>query len=448
MQNLLCTLKGYQLDHQRHNGQYNDVYRQLIKSDEVSYAEIIRYKEAETYKILDYAYRHCPYYKSSFLQAGVTPADFKTMEDLLKFPVLTKEDVRTYWMGMISDEANPKTMIRYHTSGSTGKALDFYWTKDSLAWYWATVWRGRKRCGIEKGDLHLNFTGKLVVPFSQQSPPYWRYNAFLHQYMLNMQHITIEKVPVIVKFINETDLRFMVGYSSIIYSFTQLVEELGLTIDRVPSFMFPSGEILYDYQRKQILRVFPGIQIMEHYGFSENAACASKCLKGHYHEDYEMGHLELIDIIHSNKEDVGQLVATGFKNMGMPFIRYEIGDIATFSKEKCYCGLQSQVIAAIEGRNGDYVITPEGTKIMRFSYLFKDTRNIKECQVVQRKIGEVTLRIVRRDGYTKTTESTIIELAHSMISPTILVNFEYVDEIERTKAGKFRAVVSELNKNR
>lgn len=134
-------------------------------------------------------------------------------------------------------------------------------------------------------------------------------------------------------------------------------------------------------------------------------------MKGRYHEDFEIGHLELIDTTMTSKGKLGKLVATGFKNIGMPFIRYEIGDSATFSGEPCTCSLHSQIIIDIEGRNEDFVITPEGTRLMRLDYLFKDTHGIKECQVVQRKLGEITLRIVRRDSYSQATEASIVETA-------------------------------------
>lgn len=306
------------------------------------------------------------------------------------------------------------------------------------------MWRGRRRCGIKKGDVHLNFTGKLVVPFSQSTPPYWRYNEALRQYMLNMQHITATKVPDIVRFINDIEIRFVVGYPSIIYSFCQLVEDLGLKMDTQPMFMFPSAETLYEHQREQILRVFPAIRIMEHYGFSENAASASKCLCGNYHEDYELGHMELSDADFSGRDLTGKLLATGYRNLGMPFIRYDVGDTVTFSSEKCSCGLCGQRIVDIEGRNEDFILTPEGTRIMRLDYLFKDTRSIKECQVVQKHLGEITIVIVRRENYTIATERRIIEAVHTMVSPFMKVDFEYVDAIPRTRAGKFKAVVSLL----
>ena len=163
-----------------------------------------------------------------------------------------------------------------------------------------------------------------------------------------------------------------------------------------------------------------------------------------YHEDFELGHLEINNPVKTEKGVTGSMVATGFQNFAMPFIRYEIGDTGTFTDKKCDCGLQSQVITDIEGRNGDYVITPEGAHIMRFGYIFKETSSIKECQIVQKELGSLIVRIVKRDNYNKSTEENIREAIKEWISPTIRVNFEYVNEIPRTKSGKFKAVVSEL----
>ena len=56
------------------------------------------------------------------------------------------------------------------------------------------------------------------------------------------------------------------------------------------------------------------------------------------------------------------------------------------------------------------------------------------------------IRIVPRRDYKKETEQLLISEVRDWISPTIIVKFEYVDSIERTKAGKFKAVVSELDK--
>lgn len=208
--------------------------------------------------------------------------------------------------------------------------------------------------------------------------------------------------------------------------------------------IFTGAEKLYDYQSEQIKKILPGTNIVERYGFSEDAAAATQCRHFKYHEDWEFGHFELKNPIETSNGSTGELLATGFHNYGMPFIRYEVGDTATFSDELCDCGLKSQVISAIEGRNEDYVITPEGTHIMRFDYIFKDTHSIKECQVVQKELGSIILRLVRRPDYNMSVEKDLEKAVHEMISPSLNVKFEYVESIPRTKAGKFKAVVSEL----
>lgn len=445
-QNLLCSLYGYKLEHQRYGKDYHHIFESLVESDFWPKDQIMAYKEEQLSKIIEYAFKHCPYYRQRYTSLGLSPRDFTGIESLKKFPVLTKEDVRTNWQGMLSDEYDVRQLIPYHTSGSTGKALDFYWTKHNLQFYWAVVWRGRHRFGISKGDLHLNFSGKIVVPITQNKPPYWRYNKALNQYMLNMQHISERKIKDIAGFINEHDFDFFVGYPSIINALAVLVKEAGINIKKSPKYIFSSAEKMYDYQKQCIESVFHGSHIVEHYGFSENVAAASKCNDYVYHEDFELGHLELENPQKVEKGYVGSMLSTGFQNLAMPFIRYEIGDVATFSDKQCSCGRNSQIIVDIDGRLEDYIITPEGTRIMRLDYIFKNTSSIKECQVTQKELGSIVIRIVKRDDFSKRTEENIIENIHKMISPSFKVLFEYVDEIPRTKAGKFKAVVSELKR--
>jgi len=446
IQNFLCTLQGYRLEKQRYNNEYHKYFDFLLQTDSWSKEQIKAYKEEQIFKIIEYAFKHCPFYKKLYSSHGLSPNDFKGLDSLNHFPIITKEDIRANWEGMLSDEFNRSQLIPYHTSGSTGKALDFFWTKENLQFYWAVVWRGRHRFNISKGDLHLNFTGKIVVPIEQKTPPYWRFNKPLNQYMFNMQHLTHEKICDTVEFINNSDFKFFVGYPSIINTLSILIEEAGLSIKHSPKYIFSSAEKMYDNQRENIEKVFPGTTIVEHYGFSENAAAASKCKQNVYHEDFELGHLELNNPITTDIGQTGVMLATGYQNFAMPFIRYEIGDTATFSNQECNCGLQSQVITDIEGRNGDYVITPEGAHIMRFGYIFKETKSIKECQIIQRELGTMIVRIVKRNTYNIESEKQIKEAIKQWISPTIKVIFEYVNDIPRTKAGKFKAVISELKK--
>ena len=83
---------------------------------------------------------------------------------------------------------------------------------------------------------------------------------------------------------------------------------------------------------------------------------------------------------------------------------------------------------------------------MRLDYIFKNTDSIKESQIIQNQLGSIILKIVRRKNYSEKDELELKHNIQTMISPTIGVDFEYVDEIPRTKSGKFKAVVSNLKK--
>ncbi len=446
IQNYFCSLYGAKIRKERFNSRFFLFIEQLTDSQFSSEASIKNYKEEHLFRIIEHAYNNVPFYKDYYKQHHITPKDFKSLDDIMKFPVITKEQVRNNFSKMLARDFPHKDLIPFHTSGSSGKALDFFQTKDTVPFIWAVWWRFRNRFGVSFGEKHLNCTGKIVVPIKQNKPPYWRVNKPLNQWLVNMQHITNNKIHDIVDLINREEFVYFSGYPSIISSMASLILENDLKIINPPKVIFTGAEKLYEDQKSLIKKAFTGTIITDHYGMTEGVVNASRCnCNNFYHEDFELGHMECLDSKSISLTDYeGDIIGTSFINYGMPFIRYHVGDSAIWSSEHCDCGLHSQVIKDIIGRSEDFVITPEGTKIKRFDYLFKETRSIKECQVIQRELGSIVFRIVRRDDYSRSVEDSLKKKVNEMISPSIECLFEYVNEIERTSSGKFKAVVSEL----
>lgn len=445
VQNMICSAYGHFEKRKRFSKEFFTYLDWLEESQYWGSDKIYEYKLKELQKIYQHAYSSVPFYRNRFKAAGLNANAIKDIEDFAKVPILEKEDVRNNWKDLVSLNNARERLFHRNTSGSSGKALDFYVTKRSTSLQWAVWWRFRKNFEVDFGDKSLNFIGKKVVPINQSRPPFWRVNSPMNQHLVNMQHMKAENIKYFVDYINREQFVFFSGYPSIIYSFCNLVENLGLIISNPPRIVFAGAEKVLEYQKMCIERVL-GCMVTDHYGFSEGAGNASRCKHGIYHEDFELGHLEPRNPKKISQTSFsGEILATGFTNYGMPFIRYNVGDNATWGSEKCTCGRHSAILLNIEGRNEDHVITPENTSIVRFGFLFRNTKNIEECQVVQYKLGEVTFRIVKRDTFSIKDEVSLKEKVREWISPTILVNFEYVDEIERTDSGKFKAVVSYLN---
>jgi len=446
LQNVVCAAVGRREARARLGPGFRRRLDELARSDGWSRARIDAWQDEQVARMVQHAYERVPFYRERMREAGVAPGDVRGRADLPRLPLLGKEEVRAAGRAMVAEGTDPRVLRHRHTGGTTGKSLHFYTTVASVSFQWAVWWRHRQRHGLEPGMLHANFTGKLVVPLAQRRPPYWRWNPAAAQALLNMQHVTPAKIREMVAFLDAEPFVFWSGYPSIIHAVAATALEAGLEMRDPPRVVDTGAENVLDVQRREITR-FTGARVINQYGFSEGCGNASSCPEGRYHEDFEFGVLECLDPEPLPDGRVrGEIVATGFACPEFPFLRYRVGDTGVWEPEgfRCPCGRESRVLARVEGRRDDYVITPEGSRIMRFDYLFKDTHEVRECQVVQERPGEITLRVVRRAGYGPDVERRIRAEVHRWISPTLEVRFAYVDEIERERSGKFRAVKSLL----
>lgn len=446
LQNVACSYYGWKQSRVRYGREFDRRLAWLLESEHWSAADINAYQDEQLRGLIAHAYDTVPYYRETMKALKLTPRDITGREDLGKLPVLTKEDVHRNQERLVSSAAERKSLIHGHTSGTAGKSLQFYVSQSTLAFQWAVWWRHRHRFGLYRGERSANFTGKLVVPPEQRNPPYWRWNRAMNQALINMQHITDAKVEDIVSFLDRHGFAFWSGYPSIVHALVVTAQEAGARLGSPPRLVCTGAENVLEFQRRDI-EAFTGATLTDQYGVSEACGNASQCPEFAYHEDFEFGILEAAEPeCDAEGRTRGRILCTAFANPDFPLIRYEIGDVGLWERgdRSCPCGRESSMLVAIEGRKDDYVITPEGRRIMRFDYVFKDTVNVKEAQVVQDRPGAVTLRLVTRSGYVAADEQFVREEMRRWISPLLEVQFEYVDAIEREGRGKFKAVSSRL----
>jgi phenylacetate-CoA ligase len=123
---------------------------------------------------LAHAYAGNPAYARKFDEAGVTPADLKSLADLARFPFTTKADLRAnYPFGFF---AVPMDRIaRIHaSSGTTGKPTVVAYTKGDIARWSGLVARSIKAAGGRPGmKVHVAygyglFTGGLGAHYGAE----------------------------------------------------------------------------------------------------------------------------------------------------------------------------------------------------------------------------------------------------------------------------------------
>jgi len=100
-----------------------------------------------------HSYENVGHYRRAFDDAGVTPDDLRSLEDLAKFPFLTKQDFRNnYPYGLF---AVPRQRVaRIHaSSGTTGKPTVVGYTSGDIDTWAGLVARSIRSAGGRAGDI-------------------------------------------------------------------------------------------------------------------------------------------------------------------------------------------------------------------------------------------------------------------------------------------------------
>ncbi|MEJ2719147.1 MAG: hypothetical protein P8182_18775, partial [Deltaproteobacteria bacterium] len=103
--------------------------RTILKNKKMSASELEELREKKLRALIRNAYDHVPYYRSLFRSAGLSPDDIRSVADLTKVPVTTKDDLRAAGADkIVADWADVSSLRVGHTSGATGKPFTVYRT--------------------------------------------------------------------------------------------------------------------------------------------------------------------------------------------------------------------------------------------------------------------------------------------------------------------------------
>ncbi len=106
--------------------------KQIKKMRGYSSDNIRKWQNKQLNALIDHAYTHTRYYKRLFKNAGLLPADIRSISDLKKLPALTKEIIRQKFDDIVSDNIQSIPHKKSSTGGSTGDPAK-YWL-DHRSW--------------------------------------------------------------------------------------------------------------------------------------------------------------------------------------------------------------------------------------------------------------------------------------------------------------------------
>jgi len=216
-----------------------------------------------------------------------------------------------------------------------------------------------------------------------------------------------------------------------------------------PKAIQTSAEVLSPDARQLIESTF-GCPVFDRYGCREMGNIAHEC------EQHEGLHIlaenNLVELVDDNggavqPGGIGRVVVTNFNNYAMPFIRYETGDLAEYSKQNCRCGRGLPLINSIQGRVSDVITSPSG-KLLHgefFSHLFYKIDGIRQFRVIQKSYKDLHVQIVPAQGFHEAQVFSYLREAISQYGdPEFQVQFELQSHLPPAPSGKYRFTISEL----
>lgn len=393
-------------------------------------------------KVLNHAVENVPYYRKTLAPYRLEFPRMIENLDLSALPLLTKEIIRNHYEELIAENAHQFKPTPTHTSGSTGTPTRFLLDHQSHVSHFASIWRVLNWTGYRFGNKFADMTG-----FLPRNDALYQYDPRLNCLHLSSFNFKRENMPLYVEKLSKFKPRLIKSYPSAIDLFCRWMRDLKLEGFRPPAVL-TCAETLLEHQKKNVVEVLD-CPIYDFYNQNERAALISTCEHGNYHVHEEYSFVEVIpdDNSEFSDEPLSQLIATTLHNFAMPLIRYQTNDLAVASQEAaCDCGRTYQMIKKIIGRVEDIVVTPDGRHVGRLDAAFKYSPGIRVSQIVQEKIDEIQVKIVKAPHFEQRDVDTVERELRDRLGDSIKITFRVVDSILPEKNGKIKFVVSRPGK--
>ena len=417
-------------------------YELVSKTQYFPFNKIREFQEQKLKSLVKHAYENVPYYRQIFEKKGLTPSNIHTIADLQKIPVLTKDDVRRYSEILCAKNMRRFLPVPIETGGTTGKSLRIYGDMRQLDWHMAVVWRYRNWAGFKYGDKWIEMRYRFS-DLEQKTRLGVHYSVNGNTLYMSSFHLGQKTLPDYVMLIKKFRPKALYGFPSMLFVLARYIlsHNFKVGIDAI----FTSSETLFSWQRETIKKAF-SCKVFDFYGSNESVISAAQCPEGNYHVNCEVGILEVVDNEGSNVDNghIGLVVATGLHHYAMPLIRYKLGDLVRLSENPCRCGRTLPIIESIEGRLDDIIITGDGKFVGRLDEAFHHSYGIKEAQIIQKEAGKMVVKIVKDGTFSIRDVKILDEELKKRLGNSMMIDYDYVEDIPRTTMGKYKFVVSEV----
>lgn len=410
-----------------------NLYR-LRKTQWMKLSELKKMQLKMLRKSLKHAYEKVGFYHELFDKARIRPNDIKSLEDIRRIPIIDKSTiVKKQLHYLIAKGIDPNKCRKYATSGSTGVPITVYCDRKTEEFRSAVFARPFFECGLGIRDKMVRITD------SENWYRNWYERLGLMRKICISPNEPLEKNLTKVQEFNPDAIY---GHSSYIFLLAKAIFEKKLEI--TPRLVIGTADLLTDKIRNFVNSVL-SVEMLDFYGSAEVERMAWEC-REHvgYHIDVENIVFEVVDDDGENVSpgERGNVVVTSLNNYAMPFIRYNMGDSAVLTDEKCPCGRGLPLMKSLEGRANDFLKLPDGRLVSPMAFLatFDYIPGILQYRVIQKGVNRVVVEVVKGETFSEETVEAVRRETKRIMGDLFQVEVATVEEIPRERSGKTKVV--------
>jgi phenylacetate-CoA ligase len=399
--------------------------------------------------LLSHALETVPFYRELRPVSAAGLADAPAA--LGAFPVMTKAVIREQGLALRSDRADERT--HWNTSGgSTGEPVRLLQDRAMTRAVTETKMLYMRWLGFEPGERHLLVWGAPLQTFREGIPLRERvYRLVHHQLYLNCYEVSDDVLEGWVEEIRRHPPAVIEAYADAMFDLSRYALRHRRALPR-PRGIITSAGVLTEERRQAIQEAFGGCPVLNRYGSREVGDVGCSCVdETPIHVSELMYFVEVVDAQGRRcaPGEEGDVLVTLLANRSMPLIRYRIEDRAAWADGPCSCGRVSRRLLTVFGRQSDFLIATDGTRIngTALTTLLYWVPNLRRFQF--RQVERERVRILLEPEDPSRTDDLRAAMAAPLGKARQLLRGADIEvavgPIAPSPSGKYRYIVNELS---
>ena len=314
--------------------------------ERLSKPELSQLQRKRLRSVLKTVYEKSPFYKKAFKEKKVSPADFRDLGDIGRFPFTTKDDLRlhSYPYGGEFLCVPMRELVGWHmSSGTTGRPTVGPYTRGDHDTWMNVMARSLVTAGVRRGDILLNIYGYGLFTGGMG------FHQSCHLVGASVIPWSAGRTEALVQIVKDFKPTVLTGTPSYELYVLETLRKNG--VDPSGSSIrvtIPGAEVWTEQMRR---RIEQGYGLKEKGGGARNVYGATELLgpgsgqecehENWFHFWTDHFYLEVVDP--ETGEPVGpgeqgEMMVTTLTKEAMPLIRYRLRDLTILDEGGCACG--------------------------------------------------------------------------------------------------------------